>query len=82
MAAGPGYYSTHRTYNDGEVDPRLTHVCHCVLVWVFDVGQDVKVEQGRNKNTVISITLPLRSTKLKLLVLSLCIRHHQALASK
>jgi hypothetical protein len=27
---------------------------------VFDVGQDVKDEQGRNKNTVISITPPVK----------------------
>ena len=47
MAAGPGYYSIRRTYyNDGEVGPRLTHVCHCVLLWVFDVGQGGKDEQG------------------------------------
>jgi len=47
MAAGPGYYSIRRTYyNDGEVGPRLTHECHCVLLWVFDVGQGGKDEQG------------------------------------
>ena len=32
--------------NDGEVVPRLTHVCHCVLLWVFDVSQGRKDEQG------------------------------------
>ena len=29
-----------------EMGPRLTHVCHCVLLWVFDVGQGGKDEQG------------------------------------
>ena len=46
MTAGPGYYSTRRTYNAGEVGPRLTHVCHCVLLWVFDASQGRKDEQG------------------------------------
>ena len=47
ITAGPGYYSTRRTYNDGEVGPRVDlRVCHCVLLWVFDVGQDGKDEQG------------------------------------
>ena len=56
----PQVLVTRRSYNDGEVGPRLTRVCHCVLLWVFDVGQDVKDEQGRNKNAVISITLPAK----------------------
>ena len=36
----------HSQDNDGEVGPRLTRVCHCVLLWVFDVGQGGKDEQG------------------------------------
>ena len=32
--------------NDGEAVPRLTPVCHCVPLWVFDVSQGRKDEQG------------------------------------
>jgi len=52
MTAGLGHYSICRTYNnDGEVGPRLTHVCHCVLLWVFDVGQDHKYLPSQSANT-------------------------------
>ena len=47
MTAGPDYYTIRRTYNDSKVGPRVDlRVCHCVLLWVFDVSQDGKDEQG------------------------------------
>jgi len=65
MAAGPGSCSRRRPYNDGEVGPRLTHVCHYVLLWVFvfDIGHRV---EKRNKDETKTPYLDRSTTPSKL----------------
>ena len=51
----------------GEVGPRLTDVCHCVLLWVFvfDIGQGGKDEPGMEQKHRISIALQYHPSELK-----------------
>jgi len=58
MAACPGLYQLPLYIQSRQVDSAVTRVCHCVLIWVLNISQDGRDEQGRKQRTRISITEP------------------------